>query len=638
MMKKTGIKLLLLVWCFTLMFGHAGGFMNKAEAAATGKFHIEGNQIIDPNGNPFIINGTNISGYNWVWELDMSTDSWLNTIKNVWKFNTVRVNNKIGGTQYHKDKQYLYNLIDKYINNNVVVQVEAHDFSGSYYTDTTTPSLTELADFHKDLATRYKNHPKGSYLWFNVMNEPGYNHNPVPQQYVDTHKRVIDAIRSTGNESIIIVDGDNFANDTVTYNGSQIGDSESGLLSHGQTLLNHDPLKNLTFSIHMYGGWQYGDAVLSNGKTRFTDFKDRVFAKGLSFHVGEYGMYNGTFNNTGVASVIKNEVVPNNIGRISWHAFSGDLMNDHVTVTCGNISCVDRTDGVAKPTNLTPFGSLVWDLTHPPVYSASGSCNAGESAAKAFDGQQFTKWCAGTAAKWLQVDFGTSYDITKFYVGHAGSGNESGSYNTKAFEILTSNDGTNWTPQVSVNNNTSSATTHTINAVQARYVRLNITQAEQSGNNAARIYEFKVLRLTNVALNQPATVDGNCSFDSSGSSAVDGFGFYPNTKWCNNNGNAVKWLKVDLRAVKTLSKFVVGHAGSGGETANANTKDFTIDTSMDGVNWTNRVTVTGNTANTTTHTISPADARYVRLSVTKAEQGQYNTVRIYEFQAFGIDK
>lgn len=645
---KTRLAVLtLLAVLVAVMSSFAEPKPRMAHAAATGKFHVEGTNIIDPNGNVFIIKGTNVPGYRWTWPLDMNTDEQLHLIKDVWKFNTIRVNNNLGPNpdgyqQYQTDINQLYGLIDRYISNDIVVQIEAHDKSGSFYTDTSTPSLTDLANFHKDLAQRFKNHPKASYLWFNVMNEPSYGDNPVSSQYVTTHQRVIDAIRGTGNDSIIVVDGSQFGQDAITYDGSRVLDSTSGILTYGEQLRDYDPLKNIAFSVHMYGVWQYGDTVLSNGKTRFQDYVERVRAKNLALHIGEYGTSDGS----NVPSLVKNYAWNNQLGRIIWSWYGGDSNQLTNTSGCNGGYCIDVKDGVTKPGNLTGLGSIAWDDTHGTPTSnialnktatSSSACNANEAAGKALDRNSYTKWCSTDATKWIEVDLGKNQTISKIVLGHAGYGNESASYNTKAYNIQVKADGaSSYTTVVTVTNNASGTTTHDITPVTARYVRLNITQAEQNNNYAARIYEFEVHSPRNFALGGIVKADGTCGFNEGAGGAVDA---RYNYKWCSNTANQVKWMTVDMGAAKKISKFVVGHSGAGGEWATQNTYDFSILTSMDGVNWTSAVNVTGNTANTTTHPITPVTARYLKLNITKAENPSTgsNNARIYEFEAWGTD-
>ncbi|MGI5239516.1 galactose-binding domain-containing protein [Dactylosporangium sp. CA-139066] len=65
-------------------------------------------------------------------------------------------------------------------------------------------------------------------------------------------------------------------------------------------------------------------------------------------------------------------------------------------------------------------------------------------------------------------------------------------YNTRAFTIQVSTDGTAWTTAVTVTANTDGVTTHAIAATTARYVRLTATTPTQGVDGATRIYELEV--------------------------------------------------------------------------------------------------------------------------------------------------
>jgi PKD repeat protein len=129
------------------------------------------------------------------------------------------------------------------------------------------------------------------------------------------------------------------------------------------------------------------------------------------------------------------------------------------------------------------------------------SCSLSETPDKAVNGSWTggtTDWWCGSpqvADKWLQVDLGKSYDLDSVVVRHAGAGGQSVGWNTKDFDILVSQDGTNWTTAASVRNNAANVTTTTL-PVAARYVRLKIVTPSNSGNLAARIFELEVLTTT----------------------------------------------------------------------------------------------------------------------------------------------
>lgn len=117
-----------------------------------------------------------------------------------------------------------------------------------------------------------------------------------------------------------------------------------------------------------------------------------------------------------------------------------------------------------------------------------------ETAANAIDGAPLTKWCSAApqAAQWLEIDLGASRQVQQFRLHHAGSGGESTSLNTRAFDILVSIDGASWIPVVSVTDNTASITQHTIAPTAARYVKLVPVGSEQETGGRARIYELEV--------------------------------------------------------------------------------------------------------------------------------------------------
>ncbi|MFD9704539.1 GH92 family glycosyl hydrolase [Lentzea sp. NPDC059081] len=127
--------------------------------------------------------------------------------------------------------------------------------------------------------------------------------------------------------------------------------------------------------------------------------------------------------------------------------------------------------------------------------SASGStpCNDSETAAKAFDGSLSGKWCSlAGGTKSLQVDLGSAQNVGSVVLKHAGLGGESTGFNTGAYNVQTSTDGTNWTTVATVSSARASRSYHQFTQRSARYVKLNITTPTNDGNTAARIYEFEV--------------------------------------------------------------------------------------------------------------------------------------------------
>ena len=129
---------------------------------------------------------------------------------------------------------------------------------------------------------------------------------------------------------------------------------------------------------------------------------------------------------------------------------------------------------------------------------ATGStpCASAEGPAKAVNGTvtggNADKFCSPTTPSWLQVDLGSAQPVTNFVVKHAATGGEPASFNTRAFTIQLSTDGSTWSTAVSVTNNSIGMSSHTIPPASARYVRLGVTAATQTADTATRIYEFEV--------------------------------------------------------------------------------------------------------------------------------------------------
>ena len=139
-------------------------------------------------------------------------------------------------------------------------------------------------------------------------------------------------------------------------------------------------------------------------------------------------------------------------------------------------------------------------------------------------------------------------------------------------------------------------TTHPIEpAVDARFVRLNISRPTYSGNAVARIFEFEIYGADgkqNLALNRPATGSEPCSPEQGAEKAVNGSVAAGKTDgWC-----AERWpffLQVDLGAARPVKRFVVKHASAGGESEESDTRDFNIQVSTDGKTFTTVATSSG---------------------------------------------
>jgi hypothetical protein len=139
-------------------------------------------------------------------------------------------------------------------------------------------------------------------------------------------------------------------------------------------------------------------------------------------------------------------------------------------------------------------------------------------------------------------------------------------------------------------------TTHVIEpAVDARFVRLNVTVPSYNGEPWARVYEFEVYGTDgarNLALNRPVTGSIPCRQDRGPEKAVNGsVAGGEADSWCSNDRPL--FLQVDLGAAQPVKRFVVKHASAGRESADADTRAFNIQVSADGKVFTTVETFTG---------------------------------------------
>lgn len=127
---------------------------------------------------------------------------------------------------------------------------------------------------------------------------------------------------------------------------------------------------------------------------------------------------------------------------------------------------------------------------------ADAYVNENEAPDFAVDGDKGKKWCAtGNGPHELTLDLGEEKLVSAVDIYHAQAGGESPDMNTRAYTILLSQDGEQFTQVCGVTNNTADVTHDAFAPCQARFVRLQIEEATQGSDSAARIYEVEVYGL-----------------------------------------------------------------------------------------------------------------------------------------------
>jgi hypothetical protein len=103
--------------------------------------------------------------------------------------------------------------------------------------------------------------------------------------------------------------------------------------------------------------------------------------------------------------------------------------------------------------------------------------------------------------------------------------------------------------------------------------------------------------------------------------------------WISETTDGTGWVQLDFKKSYEISRYVIRHAEAGGLDAELNTRDFTVEVSNDGRTWTTVGTYVSNTAPVTEESITPVQARYVRVKVTNGGIDGY--VRIGDIEVYG---
>lgn len=261
----------------------------------------------------------------------------------------------------------------------------------------------------------------------------------------------------------------------------------------------------------------------------------------------------------------------------------------------------------------------------------------GLSGKYAVDGNTGTRWASEWSDdEWICIDLGKTYTVSKVVL------NWEGAYG-KAYKIQVSTDNTNWTTVKSLGNQDGGNDEITFNAVNARYVKMQ--GVERGLPYGYSLYEFEVYGLgtsgstdsgTSGSTGSGTTANGNIAkgttvtasgIENDGMSAKNAVDGDAGTRWSSNYADDA-WITVDLGKTYAVNKVVLIWEGAYG-------KDYKIQTSTDGNNWTTVKSLTGQDGGTDTIEFSATDARYVRMQgVTRALPYGYS---LWEFEVYAND-
>lgn len=220
-------------------------------------FTVSGTQLLDANGNPFVMRGVNVA-HSWYAVQDSVS---LKAIAELGA-NCVRVV-CANGEQWNKDSAKSLTALINYCRNlNMIAILEVHDGTGN----NTLDMLSSIVDYWVEMKDVFPG--TEAYCILNIANEwyGGWSSSTWEKGYVDAVTR----IREAGIKNTIMIDAGGYG-----QNGKCINDS-------GKTVFEADVLGNTMFSIHMYG---------TAGKNDSTITKNLGYAlnQDLCICVGEFG-------------------------------------------------------------------------------------------------------------------------------------------------------------------------------------------------------------------------------------------------------------------------------------------------------------------------------------------------------------
>ncbi|MEU8261994.1 cellulase family glycosylhydrolase [Micromonospora sp. NPDC048999] len=290
-------------------------FVRPADAAVG--LHVSGTNIVEANGQTFIMRGVN---HPHVWYTGQ-TSSFAN-IKALGA-NTVRV--VLGSGKRWGPSNDVPNVISLCKQNRLICVLEVHDTTG-YGEDGAAASLDEAVNYwisQKSALVGQEN-----YVIINIGNEPIGNNNAG--QWTSATTAAIKKMRANGFEHLLMIDGPNWGQDWQFV-----------MRDNAQTILDADVQHNTVLSIHMY--------AVFNTAASITDYLNRFQTKGWPVVIGEFGW---RFNAGEVDhETILAEAQARRLGYLGW-SWSGN--SDPILDMATNFD----------PSRLTTWGQRIFNGTN----------------------------------------------------------------------------------------------------------------------------------------------------------------------------------------------------------------------------------------------------------------------------------
>lgn len=233
------------------------------------------------------------------------------------------------------------------------------------------------------------------------------------------------------------------------------------------------------------------------------------------------------------------------------------------------------------------------------------------------------QWMQPTATAWYQVDLQDFVHVDSVRLNWE-----------RAFavdyQVQMSVDGATWTTIKSVSGNQSAGVVELTGlAGEGRYIRIYCTRTSAGANNYS-LYDFQVMGSPSqdLAAGKKAVATSSESGSFGAGMAFDGLG---GSRWSSGQwmqSSSVAWLSVDLGSPSSIRDVRLDWEA-------AYASDYRIESSLDGVNWTTLVAVSGNrSAGPAFFADLDGVGRYVRI-LCLAPGPQHNNYSLWGFNVYG---
>ena len=269
-------------------------------------------------------------------------------------------------------------------------------------------------------------------------------------------------------------------------------------------------------------------------------------------------------------------------------------------------------------------------LNQPTTTSSISNVDSSLVGSLAVDGDTSTRWASKRDSndEWISIDLGKESNMNAVVINWEAACSDN-------YQIEVSSDNKNW-KTVKSSLKTDQTLTDEINfdeAVTGRYIKVHSLKSRiVSGKNyGINIFEIKVYgTASNIALNKPAKARSEYSSSLSAKNAFDGSVEKTNSfqsRWASDRKHNDDWIYVDLQASYEISNIVLNWE-------DAYAKEYKLQVSEDGENWTDITHVTEGKAGITEFNYEePTTGRYVRmLGVEPVNKFGYS---IWEFEVYG---